>query len=91
MTHEYRDSIEVLVKLLDIFRIVLGRLPLVHCVEVGAGIIGLGPDGLEERSQSVLEAMPSQQSTTQQIEIDERTIWDRFATMGAPLDSFRPP
>ena len=38
----------VLVILLDIVRIAFGRLPLVHRVEVYAGIIGL--DGLEEIS-----------------------------------------
>jgi len=49
--------------LLDVVRIVLGRLPLVHGVEVDAGIIGL--DGLEERPQGVLEATPSQRSAMQ--------------------------
>ena len=83
MTHEYRDSTEVLVKFPDVLRIVLLRLPLVHPVEVGAGIVGLG--GLE---RSASEAKPSQHSTTQQTEI-ERTPWDRFATVGTPFRHFR--
>jgi len=52
--YEYQGSIEVLVVLLDVVGIVLGRLPLVHRVEVDARIVGL--DGLEEGSESILEA-----------------------------------
>ena len=63
MTDKYQGGIEVLVVLLDVVRIILGRLPLVHRVEVEAGIICL--DGLEEGSQSVLEAAPRQRSATQ--------------------------
>ena len=48
--------------LLDEVRIVLGRLPLVHRVEVDARVIGL--DGLEERSESILEAASGQRSAT---------------------------
>ena len=61
MTHEYQDSIEVVVKFLDVLLIVLLRLLLVHPVEVDTGIIGLG--GLE---RNVPGAKPSQHSTTQQ-------------------------
>jgi hypothetical protein len=62
MTHEYQGGIEILVVLLDVVRIVLGRLPLVHGVEVDAGIVGL--DGLEESSKGILEAASGQRSTT---------------------------
>ena len=86
-THENERGVEVLVILLDVVHIVLGRLPLVHGVEVDAGIIGL--DGLEERSQSVLDATPIQRSTTQATDDVERTTLDRFAAAGLPFHSFR--
>ena len=54
MAHENQGGIEVLVVLLDVVGVVLGRLPLVHCVEVKTRIVVL--DGLEERSESILEA-----------------------------------
>ena len=41
MTHKYQGGIEVLVILLDTIGIVLNCLPLVHRIEVEAGIIGL--------------------------------------------------
>ena len=63
MTDEYQGGIEVLVVLLDVVGIVLSRLPLVHRVEVEARIIGL--DGLEEGSESILEAGSSQRSAAQ--------------------------
>jgi len=47
VTYEYQRGIEVLVVLLDIVGIVLGRLSLVHRVEVEARIARL--DELEER------------------------------------------
>jgi hypothetical protein len=62
-THEYQGGIEVLVVLLDVVRVVLGRLPLVHRVKVDAGIVGL--DGLEERSESIVEAASAGRSATQ--------------------------
>ena len=58
--YEYQGGIEVVVVLLDVVRIVLGRLPLVHGVEVEAGIVGL--DGLEESPESILEAASAQHS-----------------------------
>jgi len=63
VTDEYQGGIEVLVVLLDVVGVVLTRLPLVHSVEVDTGIIGL--DGLEEGSESVLEAGSGQRSATQ--------------------------
>jgi len=59
--YEYQSGIEILIVLLDVVGIVPGRFPLVHCVEVKAGIIGL--DWLEESSESILEAGPSQQDS----------------------------
>jgi len=56
--YEYQGGIEVLVVLLDVVGIVLGRLPLVHGVEVNARIAGL--DGLEETSEGILEAASGQ-------------------------------
>jgi len=41
VTHENERGVEVLVILLDVVYIVLGRLPLVHGVEVDVGVIGL--------------------------------------------------
>ena len=63
MTDEYQGGIEVLVVLLDVVGIVLSCLPLVHRVEVEARIIGL--DGLEEGSESILEAGSGQRSAAQ--------------------------
>ena len=87
MTHENERGIEVLFIFLDVFYVVLGCLPLVHGVEVDTGIIGL--DGLEERSQSVLDATPGQQSTTQTMKGVERTTLDRFSAVGIPFRSLR--
>ena len=53
-THKNQGDIEVLVEFLDIVRIVLRRLPLVHRIEVEAGIVIL--DRLEIRSESILYA-----------------------------------
>ena len=61
--HEYQGGIEVLVILLDVVGIVLGRFPLVHGVEVEAGIFRL--DGLEESSESILKATSGQRSVMQ--------------------------
>jgi len=47
-TDEEQGDIEVIVVLLEIALIVLGRLSLVHCIEVETWIVDL--DGLEESS-----------------------------------------
>jgi hypothetical protein len=86
VTDKYQGGIEVLVVLLDIVGIVLGRFPLVHRVEVEACIVGL--DGLEESSESILDAACSQQSATQGTEVAGRTTWDQFAEV-TPRRSFR--
>ena len=52
-TYKNQGGIEVLVVLLDIVGVILGRLPLVHRVEVETGIVVL--DGREECSESILE------------------------------------
>ena len=49
--------------LLDIVRVVFGRLPLVHGVEVNMRIVGI--DRLEESPEGILEAGSSQRLTTQ--------------------------
>jgi len=64
-THKYQGGIEVLVILLDVVHIILSRLPLVHRVEVEAGIVGL--DGLEERSESFLKTTWAERSATYSI------------------------
>ena len=87
--YEYQSGIEVLVVLLDVVGIVLGRLPLVHGVEVEARIAGL--DWLEESSESILEAASGQQLATKATECIERTTWDRFGAVGTPCRPFQPP
>ena len=57
-TYEYQCCVEILVVFLDVVRIVLGRLPLVHGVEVNAGVICL--DGRNEISESILDARSGQ-------------------------------
>ena len=54
VTYEYQSCIEIFAVFLDVFRIVLGRLPLVYRVKVDAGIICF--DGLEESSEGILKA-----------------------------------
>ena len=54
-THKNQGGIEILVVLLDIVGVVLGRLLLVHRVEVETSVVVL--DGLEERSESILNAV----------------------------------
>ena len=87
MTHKNECGVEVLVMLLDVVHIVFGRLPLVHGVEVDAGVIGL--DGLEEGSQSILDATPGQWPTTQTVKGVECTTLDRFSAVGIPVHSLR--
>ena len=53
--HENQCCVEVLVVLLDVVRVVLGRLSLVYRVEIEARIVVL--DGLEECSECILETM----------------------------------
>jgi len=53
ITYEDQGGVEVLVVLFDIVRIILGRLLLVHGVEIETGVVVL--DGLEECSESILE------------------------------------
>ena len=62
MTHENERSAEVVVVLLDIVRIIVGRLPVVHCVEVETRIFVL--NGFEERFESVMEATSAQRLAT---------------------------
>ena len=89
MAYEYQGGIEVLVVLLDVVGIVLGRLPLVHRVEVDARIAGL--DWLEESSEGILEATSDQQSVAKATRRIERTTWDRFGVVGTPCRSFQSP
>ena len=89
MTDKYQGGIEVLVVLLDVVGIVLGRLLLVHCVEVEARIVGL--DWLEESPESILEAVSGQQSTTQTMQHIELTTVDQFSVVGTPYRPLRLP
>ena len=57
-TYKNQGGIEVLVVFLDVVGVVLCRLPLVHRVEVETSIVVL--DGLEERSESILETASAQ-------------------------------
>ena len=61
-THEDHSGIDVLAILHVQVLIVFGCLPLVHRVEVKAGIVGLG--GLKGGSGSILETASAQQSAT---------------------------
>jgi hypothetical protein len=87
VTHEYQGSVEVLVVLLDVVHVIFYCLPLVDGVEVSAGIIGL--DGLEERSESVLEAIPVQPATEATYGLT-RTTLDQFVAVGSPFRPFLP-
>jgi hypothetical protein len=87
MAHEYQGGVEVLVVLLDVVGIVFGRFPLVHRVEVDAGIVSL--DGLKESSESILKAGSIQRPATQETEVAGRTTWDLFAEVEARYRSFR--
>ena len=53
-TYKNQGGVEIFVVLLNIVGVVFSRLPLVHCIEVETSVIVL--DGLEERSESILEA-----------------------------------
>ena len=87
-TYEYQGCVEILVVFLDIVRIVLGRLPLVHRVKVNARIVHL--HGLEERSESILEAGSGQWAAAWMRARDRAyhfgSIWS-----GGDGDSFSPP
>ena len=63
VTHENQRGIEVLVVLLDVVRVIFGGLSLVHRIEVEPRVVVL--DGLEERSESILETMSVQRSAIQ--------------------------
>ena len=88
MTHENERSAEVVVVLLDIVRVIVGCLPVVHCVEVETRIFVL--NGFEERSEGIMEATSLQWSETQPTEDLKRTISDLFAVVGSLLHPFLP-
>ena len=92
-TYEYQCCVEILVVFLDVVRIVLGRFPLVHGVEVNAGVICL--DGRDEVSQNVMDAGSGQRTAIRGRNGIERTTSDRFVvavTVSRRLRSFqRPP
>jgi len=83
MTHKNQGGVEVPVVLLDIVRIMLGCLPLVHRIEVETGVISL--DGLKERSESILETTLIQRSATQPTSYAELTTSDRFVVAESPF------
>jgi len=85
-TDEYQGGIEVLIVLLDVVGVVLGRLPLVHGVEVETGIVGL--DGLEESPESILEAAPGQCCVQRRAIAVRRT--HHFGSICSGGDSFSP-
>ena len=93
-THENEGGVEVLVVLLDVVRVVLHRLPVVHRIEVEAGIVGL--DGLEECPESILQATfgqrPKRCSILWRV---GRTTLDLFSAVGTLFCCFhhilRPP
>ena len=92
VTYEYQGCVEIFVIFLDVVRIVLGRLPLVHCVKVNAGVSCLC--GLEEMSESLLEAGSGQRAAIKRGKGIERTISDRFVVAEAlsrHLRSFQRP
>jgi len=64
MTYEYQGGSEVLGVLLGEVHIELGRLPVVHRVEVDAMVTGF--DGLEEGSESILETTSGQRSAAKE-------------------------
>ena len=82
ITYEDQGGIEVLVVLLDIVCIIFGRLLLVHSVEIETGVVVL--DGLEECSESILEATFVQVCGRSDVCV-ERTTLDRFAVEGCPF------
>jgi hypothetical protein len=88
VTHEYQGSVEVLVVLLDVVRVILHRLSLVKGIEVEAGVVGL--DGLEERSESILKAMRVQRLAIRATYGLKRTILDQFVAVGSPFRPFLP-
>ena len=88
VTHEYQRSIEVLVVLLNVVRIVLHCLPLVHSVEVEAGIVDF--DGLEECPKGILETAFSRRSATETMWHVARTTLDQLTVVGTHFRSFHP-
>ena len=62
-------------------RIIVGRLLIVHRIEIGTGIVSL--DGLEETPEGILEATSGQRSAIQQ-KVVNRTTSGRFVA-GAPF------
>ena len=88
VAHENQRNVEVLVVLLDVVRVIVGRLPLVDGVEVEARVVVL--DRFEERSEGIMEATSLQWSETQPTEDLKRTISDLFAVVGSLLHPFLP-
>ena len=84
-TYEYQGCVEIFVVFLDVVRIVLGRLPLVHRVKVNARVVCL--NGLEERSESVLEATSGRRSA---IWVRERDRAYHFGSIRSGGDSLSP-
>ena len=85
MTHENQGGVEVLVVLLNIVCIIIGRLLLVHRIEIKAGVVIL--EGLEERSESISETRFARWSAIRVTRHVEHTSLDRFSAEGT---LFRP-
>jgi len=88
MTYENQGGVEVLVVLLDVVCIILSCLLLVHRVEIEVGVVVL--DGLEKRSESILEATFVQWHVVEAMWDTERTTLDRFVAEGCQFHPLRP-
>ena len=87
-TYKNQGGIEVLVVLLDIVGVVLGRLPLVHRVEVQTSVVVL--DRLEECSESILETMDGKRDVVKTRWDIERTTLGQSVVEGRPFHPLRP-
>ena len=87
-TYEDQGGVEVLVVLLDVVCIILDRLPLVHRVEIEAGVVVL--DGLEECPESILEATFIQRYVVEAMHISNVPLWIDLQWSGVLFDLFSP-
>ena len=76
-THENQGGVKIFIVLFHVLGVILGRLSLVHGVQIELGIVAL--DGLEAHPQSLLDAMwVSSFAFTTNPKPLERTTEDRY-------------
>ena len=85
VTYEYQGCVEILIVFLDVVRIVVGCLLLVHCIKVNAGVARL--DGLDEISENIVDAASGRRTV---IWVKKQVRTYHFGSICSGGESFSP-